>query len=86
MKPVRRGRSELSESDAGPASAGDKPSHVVGIGASAGGLAALQLLLGRFTLDTTAFVVGAFQRARRVRRHVDSVSVGAPAAQIVMLL
>ena len=57
MKPVGRGRSELSESEASPASASDTPSHVVGIGASAGGLAALQLLLSRFTLDTTAFVV-----------------------------
>jgi two-component system CheB/CheR fusion protein len=35
----------------------DVPSHVVGIGASAGGLEALQLLLSRFTADTTAFVV-----------------------------
>jgi two-component system, chemotaxis family, CheB/CheR fusion protein len=35
----------------------DFPSHVVGIGASAGGLEALQLLLSRFTADTTAFVV-----------------------------
>ncbi|MDB4964904.1 MAG: Chemotaxis protein methyltransferase CheR [Myxococcales bacterium] len=35
----------------------DAPSHVVGIGASAGGIEALQLLLSRFTLDTTAFVV-----------------------------
>jgi two-component system CheB/CheR fusion protein len=35
----------------------DVPSHVVGIGASAGGVEALQLLLSRFTADTTAFVV-----------------------------
>jgi two-component system, chemotaxis family, CheB/CheR fusion protein len=33
------------------------PSHVVGIGASAGGMEALQLLLRRFTSDNSAFVV-----------------------------
>jgi len=36
--------------------AGD-PTHVAGIGASAGGLHALQLLLPQFTADSTAFVV-----------------------------
>lgn len=35
----------------------DDPTHVVGIGASAGGLQALKLLLPRFTMDCTAFVV-----------------------------
>lgn len=40
-----------------PQTGDDVPSHVVGIGASAGGLEALQLLLSRFTADTTAFVV-----------------------------
>lgn len=40
-----------------PPSLDEVPSHVVGIGASAGGLEALQLLLSRFTADTTAFVV-----------------------------
>jgi two-component system CheB/CheR fusion protein len=35
----------------------DEPMHVVGIGASAGGLEPLQELLQRFTADTTAFVV-----------------------------
>jgi two-component system CheB/CheR fusion protein len=35
----------------------DDPTHVVGIGASAGGLEALQALLQRFTADCTAFVV-----------------------------
>jgi two-component system, chemotaxis family, CheB/CheR fusion protein len=57
VKPVSQGRFDPSESEASPASASDTPSHVVGIGASAGGLEALQRLLGRFTADTTAFVV-----------------------------
>ena len=35
----------------------DAPTHVVGIGASAGGLEALKALLQRFTADCTAFVV-----------------------------
>jgi chemotaxis response regulator CheB len=35
----------------------DEPMHVVGIGASAGGLEPLQELLQRFTADCTAFVV-----------------------------
>jgi two-component system CheB/CheR fusion protein len=39
------------------ASCPDDPTHVVGIGASAGGLEALQALLQRFTADCTAFVV-----------------------------
>lgn len=35
----------------------DAPTHIVGIGASAGGLDALRILLQRFTADCTSFIV-----------------------------
>jgi two-component system CheB/CheR fusion protein len=52
----------MSSSQAAPAIAfrsacPQDPSHVVGIGASAGGIEALRVLLQRFTADCTAFVV-----------------------------
>lgn len=73
------------ESDAHPDPEGDTPRLVVGIGASAGGLAALRALLTRFEPDTGLAFVVVVHLSPEYESHLDSLlqpHVAMPVVQV----